>query len=145
MNLRYLAPLLLLPLAACGASGPSAAPVTVTATPTGPSVFTATGHIDVDGSTYKLYGSVPTCQVEEGYDDIATGAQVTVKSPQGDVVALGRLGVPLKHGPYACRFPFTVTDIPEGFPLYSVEVSHRGALTYSEDEMQSGLKFTLGS
>lgn len=143
---------LLLAVAGCGGSptpDEPAATVTVTTpthtTPTVPPVFSASGYIDVGGSSYKLYTGVRTCQPDDGYDDIMAGAQVTVSSPSGDVIAVGRLGKG-RRAPqgYACRFRFTVDGIPDGLPLYSVEVSHRGALTYDEAEMKAGLAFTLG-
>jgi hypothetical protein len=69
---------------------------------------------------------------------------VTVTSPSGDVIAVGRLTAGRRSAPYTCRFRFTVAGIPDGLPLYSVEVSHRGSLTYNEAEMKQGLGFTLG-
>jgi len=46
-----------------------------------------------------------------------------------------------------CRFAFTVTGIPRA-TFYSVEVSHRGQLTYSFDDMVNKawqVAVTLGS
>jgi len=37
-----------------------------------------------------------------------------------------------------------VTDVPKGEDFYQIEVSHRGALTFSEAEMLKGLALQLG-
>lgn len=135
-------------VAACGGSSPAAEkPTPSTHSPTGPKTFSASGYIDVDG--YALFhDGYRVCLPDDGYDDITSGAQVKVSDASGETVALGRLETQVPHGHgymTVCRFNFTVDDIPEGSKLYSVEVSHRGALTYSEDEMKAGLAFTLGS
>jgi hypothetical protein len=144
-----IAALVVLGVAGCGGSGPAAAPVTVTKAPTssGPATFSASGYIDVDPPGYNARKGA-RCYSDSGYDDVRKGAQVTVSDPQGAVVAVGHLGVGHRSaGGYAayCRFRFTVDGIPDGLPLYSVEVSHRGALTYDEAQMKHGLAFTLSS
>jgi hypothetical protein len=138
--------LLLALLVGCGGSASPAQETTSSpthTTPTTPATFSAHGYIDVDGSSYRLYTGGRTCQPDDGYDDITPGAQVTVTSPSGEVIAVGRLGAGRRSAPYTCRFRFTVAGIPDGLPLYSVEVGHRGALTYNEAEMKQGLAFTL--
>ena len=77
------------------------------------------------------------------------GAQVTVRDETDAVIATGRLseGKVTESGILGdCRFEFIVRDVPEaGF--YTIEVSHRGGLTYSAEELD-GLSwmvaFTLG-
>jgi hypothetical protein len=144
---RYLPALALIGLlAACGGTAASEPDATKTAAvkPTKPDTFSASGYIDVDGrSAIMAATGTRGCVPESGYDDVTPGAQVTVTSPKGDVVAVGRLDTGDKHGAFTCRFPFTVEDIPIGSKLYSVEVSHRGALTYTQAEMEAGLAFTL--
>jgi hypothetical protein len=141
-------------ISACsgGPSDKPAATVTVTDTPsapteTAPATFTGHGYIDVASSKFGGRAGDP-CINDPGYEDVTDGAQVTVSSPSGRILAVGRLGGGrLARARYLkpCRFHFTVTGIPEGLPLYKVEVSHRGALTYSEADLRKGLTLTLGS
>lgn len=78
-----------------------------------------------------------------GYDDIRPGALVTVTDETSKVIATGQLDTPTykalgENDPFgigSCVFPFTV-DVPKA-SFYSVEVTHRGKLTYSHDEMVS--------
>jgi hypothetical protein len=41
-------------------------------------------------------------------------------------------------------FQFAIDGIPAGNNFYSVEISHRGELQYSEDQMRDGIVATLG-
>jgi hypothetical protein len=121
--------LLLIALTACG--------------PAAPTTHQLTGKL-------LLYGDSRTldCQGTGGYDDIKPGTQVTVKDEAGVIVGSDTLGAPTspKDTRYPCEFPFTVSSVgPAKF--YSVEVSKRGALTYSSAEMESRgwkVELTLG-
>ncbi|MBT2480341.1 hypothetical protein [Streptomyces sp. ISL-94] len=109
----------------------------------GPDTFSTTGGLilsDRDG-----YLSAGTgCEGKGGYKDIGAGTEVTVTDAAGKVVAAGSLGQGEIVGT-ACMLRFTVEGIPEGSKLYRVEVSHRGALTKTEQELREGdLAFTLG-
>jgi hypothetical protein len=98
--------------------------------------------------TFEITGTMrtPTCGSSTGYDDIVTGAPVTVYNAKNEVIALGELaGDPRTNGTDRCEWTFTVADVPEGERFYSVEVSHRGKVTFSADELQSGpLSLGLG-
>jgi hypothetical protein len=92
---------------------------------------TLTGEISVFGDCHS-----------PGYNDITAGAPVVVKDESGKILATGSLG-----SETSCRFPLTVDGIPDA-KFYQVEVSHRGALTYSPSDLdQRGWKIelTLGS
>jgi hypothetical protein len=68
-----------------------------------------------------------------GYSDISDGTQVTVKDAAGTVLAAGTLtGGTITVGEVA--FTFTVEGVPDA-DLYQVEVSRRGALSYTADQM----------
>lgn len=89
-------------------------------------------------------GEGDLCSGTGGYSDIDFGAQVNVTDADGTLVAVGSLGFGEKTEA-GCVFPFTVDDIPPGSKFYTVEVSHRGGLTQTEDELrEGGLDFTLG-
>ncbi|WP_345962885.1 hypothetical protein ABDE16_18055 [Streptomyces sp. BRB040] len=84
------------------------------------------------------------CSGTGGYSDIDFGTQVNVTDAAGTLVAVGSLGLGEKTE-LGCEFPFTVDDITPGSKFYAVEVSHRGGLTQTEDQLHAGgLAFTLG-
>ncbi|WP_437095204.1 hypothetical protein [Streptomyces sp. enrichment culture] len=84
------------------------------------------------------------CSGTGGYSDIDFGTQVNVTDAAGTLVAVGSLSFG-KKTELGCEFPFTVDDITPGSKFYTVEVSHRGGLTQTEDELRAGgLAFTLG-
>ncbi|MFF0109554.1 hypothetical protein [Streptomyces hirsutus] len=84
------------------------------------------------------------CSGTGGYSDVDFGTQVNVTDAAGTLVAMGSLGFGEK-AELGCEFPFTVDDIPPGSKFYTVEVSHRGGLTQTENELRAGsLSFTLG-
>ncbi|MER6627469.1 hypothetical protein ABT301_04385 [Streptomyces sp. NPDC000987] len=84
------------------------------------------------------------CSGTGGYSDIDFGTQVTVTDADGTLVAMGSLGLGEKTE-QGCEFPFTIDDITPGSKFYTVEISHRGGLTQTEEELRAGgLAFTLG-
>lgn len=86
-----------------------------------------------------------SCYGEGGYNDIRAGASVTVSNGDGKLLATGLLGagtqVYSSSGPslklFYCQFPVNVdTKVPRA-DFYKVEVTHRGAIAYSYDDMKS--------
>lgn len=107
--------------------------------------FTASGEITLTDSGVEDAGG--ECWGTGGYDDMSGGTQVVIRDADGTTVAAGALE-PGSHpdSAYAdviCVFPFTIENVPSGSPLYSVEVSHRGEVTFKEDEADE-LSFSLG-
>lgn len=83
------------------------------------------------------------CKGYGGYGDITPGAQVVI-STGGETVGTGELG----EGTYQtgwCSFPFTVDDVPSGSNFYTVEVSGRGGIEYTQEELETELDLGLGS
>lgn len=132
---------LLLVVTGCGssddtdaASGPSPSPSEV-------ATFAAYGTLTVPGIKAES-----ACIAKGGYDDVTGGAQVTVRDAAGKAVALGELGGgSLKDDGYdaddyddvTCYFDFTVQKIPDGGDIYSVEVAHRGEVSFKRSEATS--------
>lgn len=83
-----------------------------------------------------------SCFGSGGYDDISGGAPVAVRV-DGKTVALGRLADGKVDG-YRCTFAFLIQDVPAGLGFYTIEVSHRGGLTYTEADLRSPVVVTLG-
>lgn len=81
------------------------------------------------------------CQGTGGYDDIGAGVQVTVRDEGDKIIGTGRLAAvpPTSNTPAevhrTCRYSFTVAGLPDT-TFYSVEVSRRGAVTYSRAELE---------
>jgi hypothetical protein len=106
------------------------------------------GFLDRDNPTSPQDGD--SCFGRGGYDDIVAGANVVVKDASGTIVATSQLGegsVQTIGGRfYKCVFKFAVTVPDTAF--YSIEISHRGALSYSKAELESKnweLSFKLGA
>lgn len=105
--------------------------------------FSADGTLTVSGIGAGLDPG-ELCSGTGGYSDIDFGTQVTVSDAAGTLVATGTLGLGQKTE-QGCEFPFTVDDITPGSKFHTVEVSHRGGLTQTEDDLRAGgLTFTLG-
>ncbi len=111
-----------------------------------PSTFAAKGTITVTGSvTNYQTDNDPQCHGYNGFDDMQHGAQVTI-SADGKTVAVGSLDQGVSgDGNTSCTFSFSIADEPGGSKFYSVEVTHRGAMQYSEDQLKSGVGLSLGS
>lgn len=108
---------------------------------------TVAGRMTVVTSTNALsassYSNGGSCVTYGGYDDIAEGTAVTVRDSTGAIVGVGSLGAG-QGSAYGCSFPFTVTDVPDS-DFYTVEISHRGAMTFTaEDIRTSELQLSLG-
>jgi hypothetical protein len=93
---------------------------------------------DLDHAGSECFGT-------NGYDDISAGAQVVIYNNTGAAIASGSLG-PGKGAGFMvrCKFKFTVRDVPiSKTDLYSVEVTHRGKITFKRAEA-GALGLTLG-
>jgi hypothetical protein len=74
------------------------------------------------------------------------GAGVTLKDGDGKVLATSFLGSG-SGTQNSCTFTFNLLNIPE-VPFYTVEVSHRGQLSYSLSDLKAQgwiLSLSLGS
>jgi hypothetical protein len=70
-----------------------------------------------------------------GYSDISDGAQVAVADSTGKTLALGELSGGT-YGPDGIVFSFHVDDVPDA-DIYSIEVTHRGAVKFSRKQLES--------
>lgn len=85
------------------------------------------------------------CAGTGGYDDISAGTTVTVSDGSGHVVGIGELGLGKEKSLLGeCEFAFTVKDVPDE-DFYDVEVSHRGGLKFSRQEMEDNDWYVAGS
>jgi hypothetical protein len=86
-----------------------------------------------------VYQSATTCRGDDGYDDIdSTTLQAVAKDDKGAIV--GTAGMtstrPVSAKNDECYMGFTLKALPDA-PFYSVEVGHRGAVTYSKAELEA--------
>ncbi|WP_345383275.1 hypothetical protein [Pseudonocardia yuanmonensis] len=110
------------------------------------STIDATGTFRLVDDGHYGYGTVSAgsaCSGSGGYSDVHAGTGVTISNATGAVIATGSLSAG-RASSTTCDFTFTVPDVPAGEDFYQVEVSHRGTLTYTADELRSGLGLSLG-
>ncbi|MEW1697825.1 hypothetical protein [Streptomyces sp. NPDC091278] len=106
--------------------------------------FSTRGTLTLADSSLSFLAEGEDCTGPDGYSDIQRGAQVNVTGADDTLVATGELEGGKKTA-LGCEFPFAIEGIPQGSKFYTVEVSHRGGLTQTEEELRSGgLAFTLG-
>lgn len=103
--------------------------------------FTASGHMTLIDSGVETFQD--ECFGSGGYDDMAAGTQVVIRDADGKTVAVGELGPGTPESSVTCVFTFNVRDVPAGSNIYSVEISHRGEISFSPDEAEN-LELSLG-
>jgi hypothetical protein len=69
------------------------------------------------------------------YDDLAPGERVTIRNEDDETIAVGRLDRSTWLGPEACRFSFTIPDVPRA-SVYRVEVADRDRVEYTRRELE---------
>lgn len=84
---------------------------------------------DASGYTNTADG----CAGKVGYQDITTGATVTVSDESGKILGTSQLGKGDDNRPY-CVFTFRVDGVSSA-NTYQVEVSHRGKVPYSTSDL----------
>lgn len=107
-------------------------------------VSTACGSSTLHGSVTLHTGdgltrSGTSCRGSGGYSDLTAGAPVTIKNESGAIIATGSLDAGVSDPSYptvVCRFSYTIANVP-GAKFYTIEVSHRGGLTYSQDQLDA--------
>ncbi|MER7126762.1 hypothetical protein [Micrococcus luteus] len=128
----------LLLLSACGQSPQSTQPST------SPPALTVSGTVTVKDFSAVTTMNEVTCTTRGGYSDIQEGAQVVVTDASSTTIALGQLA----HGSWdrhtGCVFFFNIPDVPADQKFYGVEVSHRGRLQYTAEQVVKPLALTIG-
>jgi hypothetical protein len=102
-----------------------------------------TGVLEVHDS--DATGSGDTCTLSDGYDDISEGTTVEITDGTGKVIGIGSLDRPARIAnsidnalTSGCSFTFYVDKVSKT-AFYNVEVSHRGKVGYSYDQMVANL------
>ena len=128
-------------LVSCGAGGGSSG------APSQPTTFTITGEIqtfgypDYNGDTQSA-GKACT----PSKSGLMLDRQVLVMDNKGVKVAVGRAEDgrwEQQDSPLFCIYPFTVEDVPEGSPLYSIQIGDGQEVTYSREDLKSPVALSL--
>lgn len=140
--------LLALMLCGCGGAEPQAHPSPSPSPSPALQAFAISGAITLGSTDYDSEAD-GSCVGTGGYDDLQPGGQVVVTDPAGTTVAVGQITDGQveedDNGIHSCRLTFQVTDVPAGKKFYGVEVTNRGRLQYSEDEVQrTHLELSIG-
>jgi hypothetical protein len=115
------------------------------------------GQIVATSSEFLVDGG--TCSSDSGFEDIREGAQVKVTDESGKIVGLGRLKPGeqalggrqmtwqdwVVYNPAICEYRFQI-EVESIADFYSVTIGNgaRGALTYTQEELEQGLSLSLG-
>jgi len=114
-----------------------------------PGTFTARGSLTLsdtpDLAEYGGYGlssqaisfTGSSCSGIGGYADLGVGSGVTIRDANGTIVGVGEITDSEDVQP-VCVFTFTVHDVPSGEGPYTVEISHRGKVTVTEQALADG-------
>jgi hypothetical protein len=91
-------------------------------------ITTSTGGVELGGA----------CSTEGAYSDIKVGTDVSVRDDTDKVVGAGSLaaGTLGFMAAAVCFFAFTVEGVPDA-KFYTVEVGHRGKLTFSAADLEA--------
>jgi ABC-type uncharacterized transport system permease subunit len=107
---------------------------------TGTHVITGTITVTDTNAAFGVFEGVCILS-SKGYSDISSGAGVTVKDGAGAIIGVSKLEEATTAAQDYCVWPFSVTVADADF--YSIEVSHRGEVTYSRADLES-MGWTLG-
>ena len=105
--------------------------------------FTLSGTLMLNGGPASVVSGTTNCHGTGGYSDIGAGAAVTVSDESGTLLAKGSLDVGHAQAG-GCALQFEVGEVPGGKKFYQVEVSHRGAVSFTEAEAKAGVRLHLG-
>jgi hypothetical protein len=76
-----------------------------------------------------------SCLGHGEYGDLAPGERVTIRNEDDETIAVGRLEQSTWLGPEACRFSFSIPDMPRA-NVYRVEVADRDLVEYTRRELE---------
>jgi hypothetical protein len=130
---KLFAAALLVLLAGCSAPVPTSAP---------PEPLKVSGEL-----IWRLSGHNNPCfsaPIIAGITDLAPGATVTIRNAGGETVALGQLGEYTHDRNGQCTFKWAVEGVPADSEFYSVEVSNRGEVNVTREELQEGVTLRVG-
>lgn len=102
------------------------------------------GLLELYGDESSVENNGTECWGVGGYGDIQEGAEVTIRDGSGELIGSGNLDAGSTVGDGTCTFLWFIDDVSE-VDFYEIEVSSRGALTYSKAEMEEANWIVQGS
>ncbi|MGH3437921.1 MAG: hypothetical protein ACRDRN_15815 [Sciscionella sp.] len=99
--------------------------------------FTLHGTMSLRTNYHDVTSVRTGCRGSGGYADISDGTAVTVYNANDAVIATGDLENATSNG-NGCESDIQVPGVPAGNTFYQVEVSHRGKITVSAHNAESG-------
>lgn len=107
-------------------------------------VITPSQTVTVEFSLFDDSVGDGDCDPGGGYGDISGGTPVTLRNDKGTILAAASLGSNTTTDMFECTWTVVLTDVPGDEKFYSVEVSDRGAITESRDELAAdGWTFSI--
>ena len=83
------------------------------------------------------------CEMPDTLTDIGEGTEITIS--EGASATVGAATLAYDAGDLSsCTFTFDFDEVPAGAAFYLIEIPGRGQLTYTEDELRTGVDITLG-
>lgn len=115
------------------------APTAAVVSPAAAATFSVTGTLTLKAGQF-IKDDSQLCWGDGGYDDLAMGASVTITDASGTVIGVGQVDSAHNDGGMTgtCGLSFKVDGVPTGKGFYGVEVSHRGAIKESEQDLKTG-------
>ena len=108
--------------------------------------FTLSGTLSLrstDGITTSDLPRDFACAGRGGYNDLGPGTAVTVSDESGTLLAKGTLDSSFGENTW-CVFAFDINDVPAGAKFYKVQISHRGEMSYTEQESRGRVEISIG-
>lgn len=90
---------------------------------------------DPDASPAWIEGTTSDCAGADRYIGLRGGAAVTVSDGGGRLLATGSLGPGTGGAPRACRFDFSLVDVPDA-SIYRLSVGDRQIASFGYANMQ---------
>ena len=94
----------------------------------------------------NIVGTGSLCMGTGGFDDMGFGTSITVMDQAGVVIGTGMIETTTRHNE-TCTLSGVVRDVPE-VSFYQFKISHRGAPSYSLQEMKDAnwvVELSLGT
>jgi type II secretory pathway pseudopilin PulG len=115
-----------------------------------PDTLTVSGTLTLTSISGIYSDDDKSCTGKEGYDDVHSGSQVSVKDGAGKTLAFtklsgdGKVTSTYSGFPDACQWRFTVTGVPAGEPVYTLGIGSRSGPSYHEAGLAKTVALTLG-
>ena len=126
-----------------------------------PTSFTIHGSLSIANNFAGsiAYGDGTSCHGGGGFADLQAGTAVQVANATGQTIATGALGwsqanrvtmsapamgIPSTPVVASCEMSFTIPDVPDGLPSYTLTISHRPPHVVQAGEAHERVQLSIG-